>query len=95
MGKAEQPRKGPNFPSLRAMGGRVSDDVGVVTGNKEYASKQDYIAANFASRTMRWTGPIIALYILFHLADLTWGRAVHSKDEWVAGDPYHSFDFKN
>ena len=72
------------------MGGRVSDDVGVVSGNKEYASKQDYIAANFASRTMRWTGPIIALYILFHLADLTWGRAVHSKDEWVAGDPYHN-----
>lgn len=76
--------------SLRAMGGRVSDDVGAVTGNKEYASKQDYIAANFASRTMRWTGPIIALYILFHLADLTWGRAPHSKDEWVAGDPYHN-----
>ena len=39
---------------------------------------------------MRWTGPIIALYILFHLADLTWGRAAHSKDEWVAGDPYHN-----
>ncbi len=22
---------------------------------------------------MRWTGPIIALYLLYHLADLTWG----------------------
>ncbi len=76
--------------SLRAMGGRTSDEIDPVTGNKKYASKQDYIAANFASRTMRWTGPIIALYLLFHLADLTWGRAPNSKDEWVAGDPYHN-----
>ncbi len=38
-----------------------------------YQSPRDYIAANFASRTMRWTGIIVALYVLFHLADLTWG----------------------
>ena len=76
--------------SLRAMGGRTSDAVDPVTGNKKYASKQDYIAANFASRTMRWTGPIIGLFLLFHLADLTWGRAPNSRDEWVLGDPYHN-----
>jgi hypothetical protein len=39
-----------------------------------YRSKRDYIAANFASRTMRWTGPIVLLFILYHLADLTGGR---------------------
>ncbi len=38
-----------------------------------YQSPRDYIAANFAARTMRWTGVIVLLYLLFHLADLTWG----------------------
>ncbi|MGH3441011.1 MAG: succinate dehydrogenase cytochrome b subunit [Nitriliruptorales bacterium] len=38
-----------------------------------YESKRDYVAADFAARTMRWTGVIVGLYVLFHLADLTWG----------------------
>ncbi len=41
--------------------------------NQPYAAKRDWIAANFASRSMRWTGVITLLYIVFHLADLTWG----------------------
>ena len=53
--------------------------------NKAYAGSRDYLAVNFASRTMRWTGPIILLYLLFHLADLTWGWF---SDEWVRGDVY-------
>jgi succinate dehydrogenase / fumarate reductase cytochrome b subunit len=40
-----------------------------------YQSRRDYIAANFASRTMRWTGIIVGLFVLWHLADLTWGWA--------------------
>lgn len=40
---------------------------------KRYESKQDWLASNFASRTMRYTGVIVAFYIIFHLADLTWG----------------------
>lgn len=40
-----------------------------------YRSKRDYVVADFASRTMRWTGIIVALFVLFHLADLTWGNA--------------------
>ncbi len=40
---------------------------------KKYESPRDYIAVNFAARTMRWTGIIVALFLLFHLADLTWG----------------------
>ena len=39
----------------------------------KYQSPRDYIAANFAARTMRWTGIIVLLFLLFHLADLTWG----------------------
>ena len=58
------------------------------TGTK-YQSKQDFAAANFASRTMRWTGPILALFILYHLADLTWGWF---DDDWVRGDPYGNVD---
>ncbi|MEY4175854.1 MAG: succinate dehydrogenase cytochrome b subunit [Actinomycetota bacterium] len=39
----------------------------------KYQSERDYQVANFASRTMRWTGSIVALFVLWHLADLTWG----------------------
>ena len=56
--------------------------------DRSYASPRDYIAVNFASRTMRWTGPIILLYLLFHLADLTWGWWLG--DDFVRGDPYHN-----
>jgi succinate dehydrogenase / fumarate reductase cytochrome b subunit len=50
-----------------------------------YAGGRDYVAANFASRTMRWTGVIVGLYVVFHLADLTWGTA---NPEFVRGDTY-------
>jgi succinate dehydrogenase / fumarate reductase cytochrome b subunit len=52
-----------------------------------YKSKRDYVAADFASRTMRWTGVIVLLYLFFHLADLTWGSA---NSEFVRGDPYNN-----
>lgn len=38
-----------------------------------YRAKRDYIAADFAARTMRWTGVIVLLFVAYHLADLTWG----------------------
>lgn len=38
-----------------------------------YRSKRDYIAADFAARTMRWTGVIVLLFVAYHLADMTWG----------------------
>jgi hypothetical protein len=41
-----------------------------------YQSSRDYIAANFASRSMRWTGIIMFLFIAFHLANLTFGWLV-------------------
>jgi succinate dehydrogenase / fumarate reductase cytochrome b subunit len=38
-----------------------------------YQSSREYMAANFASRTMRVTGVIVALFVIWHLMDLTWG----------------------
>ena len=52
-----------------------------------YRSKRDYVAADFASRTMRWTGIIVILFVIFHLLDLTWGPA---NPDFVSGDPYHN-----
>jgi succinate dehydrogenase cytochrome b subunit len=53
----------------------------------KYESHRDYVAANFASRTMRWTGIIVALFLAWHLADLTWGFA---NPDFVRGDPYNN-----
>jgi succinate dehydrogenase / fumarate reductase, cytochrome b subunit len=41
----------------------------------KYQSARDYQVANFASRTMRYTGTIVLLFLLWHLADFTWGWA--------------------
>ena len=38
-----------------------------------YRSKRDFVVADFAARTMRWTGVIVLLFLVYHLADLTWG----------------------
>jgi succinate dehydrogenase / fumarate reductase cytochrome b subunit len=53
----------------------------------KYYSKRDYVAANFASRTMRWTGIIVTLFILWHLSDLTWGFA---NGDFIRGDVHHN-----
>jgi succinate dehydrogenase / fumarate reductase cytochrome b subunit len=55
---------------------------------QKYQSDRQYVAANFASRSMRWTGLIIALYVLFHLADLTWGWWLG--DNYIRGDVYNN-----
>lgn len=52
-----------------------------------YQSKRDYIAVSFASRTMRWTGIIVALFLFWHLADLTWGWSWANPD-FVRGQAY-------
>lgn len=52
-----------------------------------YASERDYVTANFAARTMRWSGVIVLLFIAFHLSDLTWGFA---NPDFVRGDVYHN-----
>ncbi len=53
----------------------------------KYQSPRDYAAANFASRTMRWTGVIVGLYVIFHLLDLTFGTV---NPDFVRGSVYHN-----
>src|SRR5690349_8957491 len=53
----------------------------------KYASQRDYVAADFASRTMRWTGIIVVLFVIWHLLDLTWGT---TNPDFVSGDVYHN-----
>ncbi len=67
---------------------KASDGANFMDGQKSYPGGRDYVAANYASRTMRWTGPIILLYLIFHLADLTWGLLPHTN--YVKGDPYNN-----
>ena len=55
----------------------------------KYQSERDYQVANFASRTMRWTGIIVFLFVLWHLADLTWGWV---NPGYVRGDVYRNVD---
>lgn len=50
-----------------------------------YKSPRDYVAVTWAARTMRWSGIIVALFLVWHLADLTWGWA---NPEFVYGNPY-------
>lgn len=38
----------------------------------DYQGRRDYISANFASRTMRWSGVIVGLFLVWHLFDLSW-----------------------
>jgi len=51
--------------------------------------RRDVVEATYASRTMRWGGVIIALFVLYHLAHFTWGLAWAHPD-FVAGDVYHN-----
>jgi succinate dehydrogenase cytochrome b subunit len=53
----------------------------------KYQSPRDYAAANFASRTMRWTGVIVLLFLIYHLLDQTWGPA---NSDFIRGNPYHN-----
>ena len=53
-----------------------------------YVQERDWQAANLASRSMRWTGVVIGLFVVFHLADLTWGTV---NPDYVRGDVYRNF----
>ena len=48
---------------------------------------RDYVKASYASRTMRWGGVIILLFIVYHLLHLTTGQAHH---DFVKDDVYHN-----
>ena len=42
-------------------------------GEVDYESRSDYLAATYASRFMFYTGSTVFLFVLFHVADLTFG----------------------
>ncbi len=49
---------------------------------------QTYQASTWASRTMRWTGVTLGLFIVYHLLHLTTGQA---HPDFIPGDAYHNF----
>jgi succinate dehydrogenase / fumarate reductase cytochrome b subunit len=53
----------------------------------KYQSQRDYIAANFASRSMRYTGSIFLIFLIWHLFDLTFTGTGYT---YVRGLPYEN-----
>ncbi|PFG75099.1 succinate dehydrogenase / fumarate reductase cytochrome b subunit [Tepidiforma thermophila] len=53
----------------------------------KYQGGRDYLAANYAARTMRWSGVIVGLFVIYHLMDLTWGMG---GAEFTKGQPYEN-----
>jgi succinate dehydrogenase / fumarate reductase cytochrome b subunit len=47
--------------------------------------KMSFTESTYASRTMRWSGPILLLFILYHLAHFTTG---HAHPQFVEGDVF-------
>jgi succinate dehydrogenase / fumarate reductase cytochrome b subunit len=52
----------------------------------EYRNR-DYVKASYASRTMRWGGVIILLFVIYHVLHLTTGQA---HPNFVQDDAYHN-----
>lgn len=50
---------------------------------------RDYVAATYAARTMRWGGVIILLFIIYHIAHLTFGAPV-APVQFVKEDVYYN-----
>ncbi|KGA17018.1 succinate dehydrogenase cytochrome b subunit [freshwater metagenome] len=64
----------------------------------KYQSDRDYQVASFASRTMRYSGVIVLLFIIWHLLDLTFGAGsinsfVGTKDTKGLKDVYGAVAF--
>ena len=53
----------------------------------KYDSPREYLVANYASRTMIWSGFIVLAFLAFHLADLTWGT---TNPDFVRGEIYQN-----
>ncbi len=56
-----------------------------------YRGPREYLVANYASRTMRWSGVIVLLFLAWHLADFTWGIQPFAPDGWERGAIYANF----
>jgi succinate dehydrogenase / fumarate reductase cytochrome b subunit len=64
----------------------------------KYQSERDYQVASFASRSMRYTGVTVLLFVIWHLLDLTFGvvNTIGADGEFVRANVYdnvvRSFD---
>ena len=83
------------FGLLAAVGVHIHAAYSLTVLNRKarsvkYQSPRDYQVATFASRTMRWTGIIVFLFVIWHLADLTWGfaNAIGTDGTFVRGEAY-------
>jgi succinate dehydrogenase / fumarate reductase cytochrome b subunit len=56
-----------------------------------YAGPRQYLVANYASRTMRWSGFIVLAFVAFHLADFTWGIEPFAPEGWERGAVHANF----
>jgi succinate dehydrogenase / fumarate reductase cytochrome b subunit len=52
-------------------------------------SRKEAINSSYASRTMYWSGPIVLVFIIFHLLEFTAGT-IHPQSQFIAGDVYHN-----
>ncbi|MEO6805697.1 MAG: succinate dehydrogenase cytochrome b subunit [Edaphobacter sp.] len=52
-------------------------------------SRKEAINSSYASRTMYWSGPIVLVFIVFHLLQFTAGT-IHPEATFIAGDVYHN-----
>ena len=55
---------------------------------REGYREQEWKESTYASRTMRWGGVIILLFVIYHLLHFTTGTA---HPDFVPGDVYHNF----
>lgn len=53
-----------------------------------YVFKRRNVQASYASRTMRWGGVILLLFVIYHLLHMTFG-ALHPS--FISGKAYHNF----
>jgi succinate dehydrogenase / fumarate reductase cytochrome b subunit len=51
--------------------------------------RTEHVAADFPAVTMRWGGVFIALFVIFHLANFTWGN-IHPNYTFVRGAVYNN-----
>jgi succinate dehydrogenase cytochrome b subunit len=50
--------------------------------------ENEHRESTYASRTMRWSGVFLLLFIVYHLMHMTWGNA---HPDFIPGDVYHNF----
>jgi len=58
--------------------------------------KKDNLPASYASRTMMWSGPILAAFVVFHLLHLTMGSVgLQYQGPMIAGGEERYFTYQN